>query len=483
MNIEIEFTPHHSHITHDIPQELVYTLYDFLTFRPKGYFFSPKYQCGQWDGFNRLFNTNSFSFPSGLLQHVKLYLESLGYTVIVTGFPTPKDFSTSSAFKENLLSRNIIPRDYQIMCCRAVCEKRFGVVRSPARSGKTLIAAMVIDSERLSTSFFCRSIDLARQAKGVFESLLEGVTVGLIGDGECTIGDVNVITIQSAYNAFNKKFEIDKKHKEEKPITQKSAVRDAVINSKIVFYDEYHHASSKTSAFILGKCINTTMMIGLSATPFSGEAEDIVVESICGPVLFDISYSELIQKGYILRPYISMYKLPKMPLEGNYPQIYKQAVVDNDFLNNLLKTIVSDFTKAGKSVVVQTEYKNHSKKIGKLLHAPVLIGDDDSEIREREKQRLMSKENLCLVSTLYEEGIDVPGLDVTINLAGNISEITTLQRMRSMTVAEGKEYCEVVDFIHQCKYLSRHSKARLHSYESEPEFVVNIIDVSKQVIV
>jgi len=177
-----------------------------------------------------------------------------------------------------------------------------------------------------------------------------------------------------------------------------------------------------------------------------------------------------------------MYKLPKLLIEGTYQQVYKQAVTDNDFLNHLIKKIVTTLNTQGHSVVIQTEYRNHTQKLAKFLEVPHLMGQESGEKRAKILQELKDKNIMCLVSTIVEQGIDVPSLGFTINLCGQKSRTATIQRMRSMTAAPGKTVCGVIDFIHQCTYLKKHSTSRLKAYKSEPEFEIHLRDVSKKTL-
>jgi superfamily II DNA or RNA helicase len=374
-------------------------------------------------------------------------------------------------------------RDYQFKAAEAAVTHRFGIIKAPPRSGKTQIFISIVDSEQeYPVIFFVRSIDLAKQTVERVREYLPEVAVGKIGDGECDIQPITVITFQSAYAAYDKEYDLKQKGEEiEKGPTNKKEVRRLIENSKLVFVDECHHMTSTSAGFILNKCNKATMKIGLSATPFGDKDNALLVEERLGPVLFEIDYGTLIREGYILRPYIYMYKLPKLVdlVDGNYQSIYKQAVVNNEYLSLLVKKLVDKLNNMGKSVVIQTEYKNHTRQLADLLGCDYLYGEDRSHKRSDIIDKLRQKEILCLVSTLFEEGLDVPSLDYTINLAGGLEQIGVLQRMRSMTADDGKTSCGVIDFIHQVKYLSKHSKRRKELYMSEPEFVVQIRDVSK----
>ena len=136
-----------------------------------------------------------------------------------------------------------------------------------------------------------------------------------------------------------------------------------------------------------------------------------------------------------------MFKLPPMDLKGvAYPSVYKIAVTNNEYLTGLIVKLVNTLTSQGNSVVVQTEFIDHSKKLAKATGGVLLTGKErDMKVRTEVLRQLREKEILCVVSTLFEEGLDVPSLDYTINVAGGLSNIGTIQRMRSITAAEGKE--------------------------------------------
>jgi superfamily II DNA or RNA helicase len=287
--------------------------------------------------------------------------------------------------------------------------------------------------------------------------------------------------MQSAYSAYNKKYDVSKDIKIEKELSSeiKFAVRTLMSSAKIIFMDEAHEVGGNSCKFVLDKCTNVELKVGLTATPFEGEEEDVKIEEIMGPVFHKIGFSTLIKEGFLLRPTIYMYKLPKMKLDDlTYPSIYKQAVVENAFLNELIKQIVEVITSYGHSIVIQTEYRNHSKSLAKYLGVPYLIGQEKSEKRADLIQQLRDKKILCLVSTIIEQGIDVVSLNYTINLVGGTRFRQTFQRIRSITPDEAKQVSGVIDFYFQCKYLDRHSKLRKKFYLSEPEFIFEERDVS-----
>jgi superfamily II DNA or RNA helicase len=483
MNISIQFTPIKSRILTPLPEHINLGLYNLLSFKGEGYFFMPRFQNGQWDGVTRLYNPEKQTFRSGFLFTIVDFLYKNQFNVDVENYPSPLEFTQhSNTYKL---------RPYQLDLVKSILTYRFGVIEAPPRTGKTIISGAVLDSTReFPAIFYCRSIDLAAQTYRVFAlgdpaknilPILPDLKIGMVGDGHFELGDVTIVTIQSAYSAYGEKF-VDKVDHKEKDVDDKGSLRKLISNAKVIFYDEAHESSGRTSRYILDKSKDVGLRIGLTATPEEGKPEDIKLTEHLGSVIHKVGYSELIKEGYLLKPVIYMYKLPKMTIEGTYLQVYKAAVTDNIFLNHLLKRIVKTLNDLGHSVVIQTEYRNHTEKLASFLEAPFLMGKESGEKRGKVLQDLRDKKIMCLVSTIVEQGIDVPSLSYTINLCGQKSKIATIQRMRSMTVHEGKATCGIIDFVYQCIYLKDHSKLRLKVYKSEPEFEVHMRDVSKKTI-
>lgn len=476
MIIRIQFSPTFCTFVEGLTPEIAEEIYNLLVYRPTGYFFMSAFQAGRWDGYNRLYYPALQRFRSGLLSRVVEYLQGQNHEVEILGLPKPETFvQRSSAYTL---------RPYQLAAVQDVTQKRFGILQAPMRSGKTLMFIAAIDSERkFPAIFFCRSLDLAYQTVDRIKQFLPDISVGLVGDGKLTIGDVTVVTVQSAYSAYAKKFKVEKKQRERELVSAaRFKLKDLIRRAQAVFYDEVHHMQGTTSRFLMDKCVAAELRIGLSATPFAGEEEDILTEQSVGPVIHEVSYSELIRENFILRPYIYMYKIPPVGTEGAYQTVYKEAVTDNEFLTELVVLITRKLVSLGKSVVVQTEMIEHTKKVAEAIGCPTLTGQDKTEYRQEIFNKLRSKELMCVVSTLFEEGLDIPSLDYTINLAGGLSSIGTFQRMRSLTAIEGKTTCGIIDFYHSDTFLVNHSRARKRIYQSEPEFKLEMRDIRNYTI-
>ena len=92
-----------------------------------------------------------------------------------------------------------------------------------------------------------------------------------------------------------------------------------------------------------------------------------------------------------------------------------------------------------------------------------------------------NKKIKILISTVVNEGVNIPSMDVIIMAGGGKSNKQTVQRVgRALRKAEGKSEAVIIDFMDaDGGMLQRHSKARLKTYRKESEFEIKeIIDVN-----
>jgi superfamily II DNA or RNA helicase/HKD family nuclease len=85
------------------------------------------------------------------------------------------------------------------------------------------------------------------------------------------------------------------------------------------------------------------------------------------------------------------------------------------------------------------------------LPAACVVGETQAEERRRAPQRLASGELCALVTVdLYNEGVDLPGVDTLLLLRPTQSPVLFQQQIgRGLRLAPGKESCLVLDFVGQ----------------------------------
>jgi len=424
-----------------------------------------------WDGRNHLFNPQNGTFPTGLLPYI---LEGLKQFSIPYDF---EDLRPSYKRGELISTQDLTIRDYQEDAVKAAIEHKRGIIWARPRSGKTIIEILLV--ARLSifpVLSICQSIDIAKQTRDKFAEFLPGVKVGIIGDGECDIQDVTIATIQSLSAAYDIQEKIPKKQQERTPTQQKKLdIQQLVETAKFVWVDECHHATSNTHKYILqNKCYAAEYILGCSGTPFREDNTNLLMEGLLGPIIYEINYSRLIDDGYLVKPTIHLIKIPKtLTIAKNEPfaSLYRQAITESVFRNGIIANIASDLKKRNKSCMILVNKIKHGKELERLIP-----GSKFSQAKSKDRaslwHQLRVKQLKVLITTLGDEGVDIPSLDATIIAAGGESAIKVFQRLRCMTPFEDKKHAIVVDFLDPYKYLRRHSKKRERLYRSEPSFRV-----------
>jgi len=298
---------------------------------------------------------------------------------------------------------------------------------------------------------------------------------------------VTIITIQSSAAAFDKKYKLSRGEKKErsfKNLLNKKHVRELIRDMKFVWVDEVHHcAAGNIYSDVLKNIEKAEYILGCSGTLFREDGGDLYTEGLIGPLLYEIDYSNLIREGFLVAPTIHMIKLPKNvePSKDDYSTIYKECVVENNYRNNIIKRVVENLISRNKSSMVLVSKIKHGEILQELISGSVFLkGNDESDLRTKTFQDLRDKRLLCLITTLGDEGIDIPSLDAVIIAAGGKSAIKIFQRLRNLTTyknpktGEEKKNAIVVDFLDPWKYLKTHSNKRKKLYKSEESFKIVI---------
>jgi superfamily II DNA or RNA helicase len=220
-------------------------------------------------------------------------------------------------------------------------------------------------------------------------------------------------------------------------------------------------------------------MYGFSGTPFRDDNSDLLINSILGEQIINVSASELIRLNLLAQPMIKFYTVPKLPINGNYTTVYKEYIVENDIRNNMIAQIAKELIdKKYTPLVLFKQIKHGEILLEKLeekdIKCAMLYGNDSLDRRNEIKQSLIDKEiSLILASTIFDIGLDLPELNALILGSGGKSSIRALQRIgRVIRPLPGKKIAAVVDFYDQVKFLKKHSMTRHAIYSAEDGFKI-----------
>ena len=444
-----------------------------LSYKVQGAENSELYRKHRWDGMKHLFNMNTKKFPVGLLPIVRGVLINEQYRIV--------DKTRSLTLREPLECSGLDIRPYQLEAKEKALEAHRGILQVATGGGKTVIAAVIIAELSTNTLFMVHTKDLLYQAKKSFEDIL-GIHVGQIGDGIVDIQQVTIATTQSMATYMGVKFDKSGADKKEKPIDQSKAskILEFAQSVDLVIWDEVHRIACDMACGVAEK-LPAPYKIGLSASPWRDDGNDMLIQGYIGNIVYKLSASDLISQGYLVRPII---KMEYIESNGNlmdltYDQVYKKQVVDNHARNLKIVDLALGLLSRGIPTLILVKQIKHGKDLQKIFREKFgevrfLSGNDISTYRNQTIE--MMKEgtiDILIASTIADEGLDIPVIGGIILAGGGKSTTRALQRIgRAIRLSEGKTEAIIYDLVDQAPYLLQQGMQRKNLYKSEEEFVI-----------
>jgi superfamily II DNA or RNA helicase len=496
---------------------------------------SLKYQTGGWDGKISLFNKRTMNFPTGLLPKVVEKLKSLNITYTVENARAKPQVEKKAVVDLGPHSF----RDYQEEAIKKIKEKSRGILAMCTGAGKTKTSCGIISELSVyPVVFVVPSVSLLKQTVREFNESLKPLAddffVGEIGGGKCEIamGGVNVATYQTLLTAFDRKYsetkkkvvdvEVDKtsldslmgqlkilcidllnspqaKHKaiekkikevknkiedKQKMFQNKADLRNLVSQCQLLIIDETHIAAEIIEEISV-RAKNAYYKCGLSGTPQRMDNQDIRMFGATGPVIHRVTSSDLIKRGFLVKPYIYTIDIDFVDKSApSYQETYKNAIVNNQQKNELIRDLAEDMHSQGRPTIIMVERIEHGKILEEMIENCLFVpggdGSDDKPIpdeeldyRKYQLDRLEKNEIIMCATSWCFTGIDAPKISCII-LACSIGSPNTITQQigRGLRKAEDKSDCVIFDFKHKEKSLRTQFYSRNKVYKGESEFYI-----------
>jgi len=458
-----------------------------LSYNCPGARFSKKFKEKKWDGKIRLFHKNrGQSFYTGLLSLVTQVLTK--HEIPFRKFDARVIPEKNIPFLEFMPPKGFQQREYQDFTISRAISRTRGMLKIATGGGKTLTTAQLIGEIKTSPfMFYVLTQDLMEQAYDALSSTLN-VPIGRIGSGHFDIKDINVCTVQSVIRGLNygQKFNIsDYRFDEEDEwdssdifsYEKNTAIRKLLGAVKGLYLDESHHASSKMCRDIIEASPDAYWRFGGSATPFREDNAELILQGLFGRKIVDIDASYLIDKGYLLTPYILFDPIHHEAVPNNYQSIYSKCITKNDDFHAHVAKTANHLINRGLNVLVLVQRYAHGEALKKLIpNAPFVTGKMSKKKRSQTIQDLRDKKIQCMIATtLADEGLDIPTLDVALLAGGGASSTRVNQRVgRTLRVdrssANPRDKSIVVVYDHKAKHLNRHTKKTRKILKMEKRF-------------
>jgi superfamily II DNA or RNA helicase len=381
------------------------------------------------------------SFVDALRKH--------GIRVVdTTGFMERVDLGYQASLRLTL-------RDYQREAIERWVKNGYrGVVALPTGSGKTLVGVAAMVEAREKALIVVLTKDHVKQW---YEEILKSTDIPpeLVGfyysEGK-RLAPITITTYQSASRYISK----------------------LAPHFGLLIIDEVHHLpAEKFKAVALGS--PAPKRLGLSATPYREDGKHIELFPLMGGVVYHRSPAELAEEGYLAQYEVITIRVGLKPDEKKkYLELKKRyrALVGmakfEDVLNaarrgdsralealrlatEMRKIVQMSRSKVekvkeivekerGSKMIVFAHYVDLAKQIAREVNGLLLTGEADNAERDRVlKSFRESREGVLVVTTVGDEGLNIPDASVGILVAGTSSPRQFVQRLgRLLRPAPGK---------------------------------------------
>ena len=265
-----------------------------------------------------------------------------------------------------------------------------------------------------------------------------------------------------------------------------------------------HNIPSNTIMKVFNQAENAYYRVGVSATPWRDAGDDILIESVLNirrPEL-SLNASKLIQKGKLMPCTINMINFDNSNIEwqNSYNKTYQKAISHNIERKEVINKITLKEVRNGRTPLILINNIEHGRfllaslkrRLGYTEQTIVFNGKEyivgnvefvsgEDDINRRQAVFKSVKDGFTKVligSTIADEGLDLPRLDVLILAGSGKSRTRAFQRVgRVLRLHPGKTNAIVYDFIDSNLTFYKHAMVRKALYETEPEWKINIKEV------
>lgn len=338
-------------------------------------------------------------------------------------------------------------RDYQKEALESWSKNSFrGIIALPTGSGKTIIALAAMAQLGVPTLIV---VYTREQLLEWFNKLLKFTSlrqsdIGKLYSEEKSIREVTIATYQSAYRNIEH-------------------LRDKF---SLLIVDEAHHLPADKFRYIALRAL-APYRLGLSATPYREDGRHEELFALMGGVVYEKSVQELEARGYVAsfivipriialqpeenRKYRELRRAYQALARGRKVEELVRAVRVGDesarkalqllhkirMLLALSKSkieetrrIVEEELSRDSKIIIFTQYVKQAETLGKILGIPVVTGKTEPRKRKILMELFKSGRYRAIVlTTVGDEGIDIPDADVGIILSGTSSRRQFIQRL------------------------------------------------------
>lgn len=463
-------------------RSMLMNLYDFFSEYAENYIFHPKYKQHFWDGKIRAFDKSNGFLPIGLLPKLSKYCKNNNIELIfdfdLDEFFTDIDDDVLYDLYDEVIPKDseLYPRDYQHNTILKSIRNKRGICRLATSAGKSFIQYLMcrwLLKQDRKILFIVPNITLVDQMYNDFieygYSDIDNNVAKLHSQIKKTDFGLPVLltTWQSLQNKGPKFFE----------------------KFDTLIIDEVHLSSGQTIQTICKYCVNADFRIGLTGTMPVNKATEQTIFGMLGPIIYDVTTKELIERGFassvviknIMLKYDNSFKVNR-----NYDEEMKFVTTFKPRFKVIDKII--NATEKGKNTLIlvhkidhlEETYKELLDKYGNEYSIYKIYGEVKATDREHVKVKMESEGNVILVATYstLSTGWSVKRLHNIVFYSSYKSKIKILQSIgRGLRKHETKDSMVLWDVVDDLRYrygskeidnyIYKHFKSRKSYYDEQ----------------
>lgn len=405
----------------------------------------------------------------------KLYLYETNGESIILPFGVLREllpFLSSAKAAHTFTDRTIVDfncdvplYDYQEIAVEEVIRQRYGILCSPAGSGKTQMGIAIMARLGLKTLWLTHTIDLLNQSMNRAKQYMSAELIGTITQGKVNIGSgVTFATVQTMCRVDLEKY------------------RD---EWDVIIVDECHRCSGTPTAITqFYKVLNSLAArykFGLSATVHRSDGTIKATYALLGQVIYtvpDKAVSDRVMKVGI-KPVSTGLGLSRECLNTDGTIKYAKLltfICENEYRNHFISSIL--VANSEHSSLILSDRLEHLSLLMATLprlmreQAVMISGKMTSKKGKAEREQAIQdmrkgkKKYLFATYSLCKEGLDIPRLERLYLTTPQKDYAVIVQSVgRIARTFEGKSNPVVYDFVDNGGYFLKAYKQRCRHYK------------------
>ena len=446
--------------------------------------YMPAVRLGRWDGKMAFFQMGGSTYIN-LLPDILPMLASEGYDVTLNDlrdytidYPLEKINEQSYAnFKWPERHPNagepIVLRDYQVDVINAFIDNPQCLQEVATGAGKTLITAVLshMCEQHGRTIIIVPNKSLVTQTEADYKNL--NLDVGVYYGDRKEFGHTHTICTWQSLNILLKNTKNNAA-----PISIGEFLEDVVC----VMVDEVHMAKAEALKTLLtGVMSDIPIRWGLTGTIPKEKFESVSLVCSLGPVVNQISASELQDKGVLAKCEVNVLQLVDINEYQNYQSELKYLLEQTDRLD-YIAGVINNISDSGNTLVL-VDRINAGKELQKRISSSVFVsGGTKTQERKDHYDEVATSTDKVIIATygVASTGINIPRIFNLVLLEPGKSFVRVIQSIgRGIRKAEDKDFVQIWDVTSTCRFAKRHLTKRKAFYkEAQYPFKVEKINWS-----